>query len=112
MLLTPTSPTVAFPFGAKGDNPLQMYLCDLYTIPTNLAGHPGMSVPFGTGDGGSPRRRAGVGRHAWGTASMFRVGAVLERLQRSPHPHQQGKGSGHERDGSCCSRDGPGAHRS
>ena len=74
----PTSPTVAFPFGAKGDNPLQMYLCDLYTIPTNLAGHPGMSVPFGTGADGLP---VGVQVLA-GTldeASMFRVGAALER---------------------------------
>jgi aspartyl-tRNA(Asn)/glutamyl-tRNA(Gln) amidotransferase subunit A len=78
VLLTPTSPTVAFPFGAKGDNPLQMYLCDLYTIPTNLAGHPGMSVPFGTGADGLP---VGVQVLA-GTldeASMFRVGAALER---------------------------------
>ena len=54
VLLTPTSPSVAFPFGAKGDNPLAMYLCDTYTIPTNLSGHPGMSVPFGTGADGLP----------------------------------------------------------
>ena len=54
VLLTPTSPTVAFPIGAKTDNPLAMYLCDTYTIPTNLAGHPGMSVPFGTGADGLP----------------------------------------------------------
>jgi aspartyl-tRNA(Asn)/glutamyl-tRNA(Gln) amidotransferase subunit A len=78
VLLTPTSPTVAFPFGAKGDNPLAMYLCDLYTIPTNLAGHPGMSVPFGTGADGLP---VGVQILA-GTLdepTMFRVGAALER---------------------------------
>jgi aspartyl-tRNA(Asn)/glutamyl-tRNA(Gln) amidotransferase subunit A len=78
VLLTPTSPTVAFPFGAKGDNPLAMYLCDLYTIPTNLAGHPGMSVPFGTGADGLP---VGVQVLA-GTLdepTMFRVGAALER---------------------------------
>jgi aspartyl-tRNA(Asn)/glutamyl-tRNA(Gln) amidotransferase subunit A len=78
VLLTPTSPTVAFPFGAKGDNPLAMYLCDLYTIPTNLAGHPGMSVPFGTGADGLP---VGVQVLA-GTldeVTMFRVGAALER---------------------------------
>ncbi|MEZ5224448.1 MAG: Asp-tRNA(Asn)/Glu-tRNA(Gln) amidotransferase subunit GatA [Ilumatobacteraceae bacterium] len=78
VLLTPTSPTVAFPFGAKGDNPLAMYLCDLYTIPTNLAGHPGMSVPFGTGADGLP---VGVQVLA-GTldeVTMFKVGAALER---------------------------------
>ena len=78
VLLTPTSPTVAFPFGAKGDNPLAMWLCDLYTIPTNLAGHPGMSVPFGTGADGLP---VGVQVLAptLGEAVMFRVGAALER---------------------------------
>jgi aspartyl-tRNA(Asn)/glutamyl-tRNA(Gln) amidotransferase subunit A len=78
VLLTPTSPTVAFPFGAKGADPFAMYLCDLYTIPTNLAGHPGMSVPFGTGAEGLP---VGVQVLA-GTrdeATMFRVGAELER---------------------------------
>jgi aspartyl-tRNA(Asn)/glutamyl-tRNA(Gln) amidotransferase subunit A len=78
VLLTPTSPTVAFPFGSKGDNPFAMYLCDLYTIPTNLAGHPAMSVPFGSGADGLP---VGVQVLA-GTldeVTMFRVGAALER---------------------------------
>ena len=54
VLITPTSPTVAFPFGAKTENPMAMYLCDTYTIPSNLSGHPGMSVPFGTGADGLP----------------------------------------------------------
>ncbi len=78
VLLTPTSPTVAFPIGSKGDNPLAMYLCDLYTIPTNLAGHPGMSVPFGTGADGLP---VGVQVLAGtlGEAAMFRAAAALER---------------------------------
>jgi len=78
VLLTPASPSVAFPFGAKGDNPFAMYLCDVYTIPTNLAGHPGMSVPFGTGAHGLP---VGVQILA-GTLqepTMFRVAAALER---------------------------------
>ena len=78
VLLTPTSPSVAFEFGAKGDNPFAMYLCDTYTIPTNLAGHPGMSVPFGTGAHGLP---VGVQVLA-GTLqepTMFRVAAALER---------------------------------
>src|SRR4029077_18965452 len=47
VLLAPTAPTTAFAFGSKTDNPLAMYLSDVFTIPTNLAGHPGMSVPFG-----------------------------------------------------------------
>jgi aspartyl-tRNA(Asn)/glutamyl-tRNA(Gln) amidotransferase subunit A len=78
VLLTPTSPSVAFEFGSKGDNPLAMYLCDTYTIPTNLAGHPGMSVPYGTGAHGLP---VGVQVLA-GTLqepTMFRVAAALER---------------------------------
>jgi aspartyl-tRNA(Asn)/glutamyl-tRNA(Gln) amidotransferase subunit A len=81
VLLTPTSPSVAFPFGSKGDNPLAMYLCDTYTIPTNLAGHPGMSVPYGTGAHGLP---VGVQVLA-GTMqepTMFRAAAVLEQSMK------------------------------
>jgi len=77
VLLTPTSPSVAFPFGSKGDNPFAMYLCDTYTIPTNLAGHPAMSVPYGTGAHGLP---VGVQILA-GTLNepaMFRAAAALE----------------------------------
>jgi aspartyl-tRNA(Asn)/glutamyl-tRNA(Gln) amidotransferase subunit A len=77
VLLAPTSPTTAFPLGAKADNPLAMYLSDVFTIPTNLAGHPGMSVPFGTGDDGLP-----VGVQVLAPALhepvMFRVAAALE----------------------------------
>ncbi len=77
VLLTPASPSVAFPFGAKGDNPLAMYLCDVYTIPSNLTGHPGMSVPFGTGQHGLP---VGVQILAptLGEPVMFRTAAALE----------------------------------
>jgi aspartyl-tRNA(Asn)/glutamyl-tRNA(Gln) amidotransferase subunit A len=77
VLLTPASPSVAFPFGAKGDNPLAMYLCDVYTIPSNLIGQPGMSVPFGTGQHGLP---VGVQVLAptLGEPVMFRTAAALE----------------------------------
>jgi aspartyl-tRNA(Asn)/glutamyl-tRNA(Gln) amidotransferase subunit A len=78
VLLTPASPTVAFEMGDKASDPLTMYLCDTYTIPSNLTGHPGMSVPFGTGDHGLP-----VGVQVLAPALkddvMFQVGAALER---------------------------------
>ena len=78
VILTPTSPSVAFRFGSKTDDPLAMYLCDIFTIPTNLAGHPAMSVPFGTGQDDMP---VGVQVLAptLGEATMFRVAAELER---------------------------------
>ena len=77
VLLSPTSPTTAFPFGDKTADPLQMYLNDVCTIPTNLAGHPAMSVPFGVGDDGMP---VGVQvlAPALGEVAMFRTAAVLE----------------------------------
>jgi len=54
VLLTPTAPTAAFKFGEHGDDPLTMYLADIYTIPANLAGLPAMSVPAGLTAGGLP----------------------------------------------------------
>jgi len=77
-LLAPSSPTVAFPIGERADNPFAMYLCDTYTIPSNLSGHPGMSVPFGTGEGGLPIG-VQVLAPALGEPVMFRVAAELER---------------------------------
>ncbi len=78
VLISPASPTVAFEFGSKGDNPYAMYLCDTYTIPSNLAGHPAMSVPFGVGADGLP---VGVQvlAPALGEPVMFQVAAELER---------------------------------
>ena len=54
VLITPTSPTPAFRIGEKMDDPLQMYLCDIFTLSTNLAGIPGLSVPCGFSGTGLP----------------------------------------------------------
>jgi aspartyl-tRNA(Asn)/glutamyl-tRNA(Gln) amidotransferase subunit A len=47
VILTPTTPTTAFKIGEKSNDPLQMYLSDIYTTSANLAGIPGMSIPIG-----------------------------------------------------------------
>ncbi len=78
LLLGATTPTTAFPLGAKVEDPLAMYLSDVFTIPTNLAGHPALSVPFGTDEAGLP---VGVQLLAPALAepSLVAAGAVLER---------------------------------
>ncbi|MFA6061762.1 MAG: Asp-tRNA(Asn)/Glu-tRNA(Gln) amidotransferase subunit GatA [Gallionella sp.] len=54
VIMGPTSPSTAFNLGEKGDDPVQMYLSDIYTIAVNLAGLPGMSIPCGTGRDNMP----------------------------------------------------------
>ena len=64
-LVAPTSPTVAFPLGARLDDPVSMYLSDACTLPVNIAGLPGLSVPCGLSDGPAgraPVHRPGLGR--------------------------------------------------
>ncbi len=77
VLLAPTSPTVAFELGAKTADPLAMYLSDVCTIPSNLAGHPAMSVPFGKGECGLPIG-VQVLAPALGEPVMFQVAEALE----------------------------------
>ena len=80
VLLSPTAPTTAFKLGAKLDDPMAMYLNDVATIPANLAGVPGISVPSGLADeDGLP---AGVQVLAPATADdrLYTVGAAIESL--------------------------------
>jgi aspartyl-tRNA(Asn)/glutamyl-tRNA(Gln) amidotransferase subunit A len=77
-LVAPTSPTVAFEVGAKTADPLAMYLSDVCTIPSNLTGHPAMSVPIGLDGSGLP-----IGFQVMAPAlaeeTMFAVAAEVER---------------------------------
>jgi aspartyl-tRNA(Asn)/glutamyl-tRNA(Gln) amidotransferase subunit A len=83
VLLSPTAPGEAFALGAKTADPLTMYLNDVCTIPSNLAGHPAMSVPFGTGPSGLPIG-VQVLAPALGEAVMFQVAAALEAAAPAP----------------------------
>jgi aspartyl-tRNA(Asn)/glutamyl-tRNA(Gln) amidotransferase subunit A len=77
VLVSPTSPTVAFELGAKTQNPLAMYLSDLLTIPSNMAGLPGLSIPCGLSEG-LPVGFQLVGAQ-FAENTLFRVGHALER---------------------------------
>jgi aspartyl-tRNA(Asn)/glutamyl-tRNA(Gln) amidotransferase subunit A len=76
-LLTPTAPSAAFRAGDKMDDPVAMYLNDVFTVPASLAGLPGVSVPAGLDAGGLPLGLQVIGR-AWDEATVFRVGKALE----------------------------------
>jgi aspartyl-tRNA(Asn)/glutamyl-tRNA(Gln) amidotransferase subunit A len=81
VLLGATSPTEAFELDALTADPLAMYLNDVCTVPSSLAGHPAMSVPFGTGAAGLPIG-VQVLAPALGEARMFQVAAAIERASR------------------------------
>lgn len=80
VLLSPTAPTTAFKVGEKTSDPLAMYLNDVCTIPTNLAGHPAMSVPFGKDSNNMPIGVQILGPNL-SEATLVRAGAVLEANQ-------------------------------
>jgi aspartyl-tRNA(Asn)/glutamyl-tRNA(Gln) amidotransferase subunit A len=89
-IATPTSPTPAFKFGEKSDDPLAMYLSDIYTVTMNLAGLPGISIPCGL-----TKERLPIGLQIVGPSfreeTVLRVAAAFERdlkfdLERPPLP--------------------------
>jgi aspartyl-tRNA(Asn)/glutamyl-tRNA(Gln) amidotransferase subunit A len=77
VLVSPTSPTVAFKLGEKAENPLAMYLSDVLTIPSNMAGLPGLSIPCGLSDG-LPVGFQLIGPQ-FSENLLFRTGHALER---------------------------------
>jgi aspartyl-tRNA(Asn)/glutamyl-tRNA(Gln) amidotransferase subunit A len=72
VIMGPTSPSTAFKLGEKGDDPVQMYLSDIYTIAVNLAGLPGMSIPCGFGSNGLPTGLQIIGNY-FAEAQMLNV---------------------------------------
>jgi aspartyl-tRNA(Asn)/glutamyl-tRNA(Gln) amidotransferase subunit A len=77
LIVSPTSPTVAFKLGEKAGNPLAMYLNDLLTIPSCMAGLPGMNIPAGLSEG-LPVGLQLIGPQ-FSENTLFRAGHALEK---------------------------------
>src|SRR5213079_2731339 len=76
-IVTPTTPTPAFKLGEKADDPLAMYLADIYTVTADLVGIPGISVPCGRSKSGLPIGVQILGRH-FDEATILRLGHAVE----------------------------------
>jgi aspartyl-tRNA(Asn)/glutamyl-tRNA(Gln) amidotransferase subunit A len=77
VVLTPTAPSAAFGIGENADDPIAMYLNDVFTVPVNLAGLPGLSVPAGLSGEGLPLGLQLIGK-PFDEGTLFRVGGVVE----------------------------------
>ena len=77
-IVTPTPPSPAFKIGEKADDPLAMYLADIYTVTADLAGIPGISVPCGNTKTGLPIGLQVLGRH-FDESTVLRVAQAVER---------------------------------
>ncbi|MGI9418951.1 MAG: Asp-tRNA(Asn)/Glu-tRNA(Gln) amidotransferase subunit GatA [Geminicoccaceae bacterium] len=77
LILTPTTPFAPFPIGDRADDPIKMYLNDVFTVPTNLAGLPGISVPAGLSGDNLPLGLQLIGR-PFDEETVFRAAGVLE----------------------------------
>jgi len=78
LILTPTAPSAAFALGEKSDDPIAMYLNDVFTVPASLAGLPGISVPAGLDAGGLPLGLQLIGR-PFDEETVFAGAAALEK---------------------------------
>jgi aspartyl-tRNA(Asn)/glutamyl-tRNA(Gln) amidotransferase subunit A len=78
-IVTPTAPSAAFKLGEKADDPLAMYLADIYTVTADLAGVPGVSVPCGMTSSGLPIGLQILGRH-FDEGMVLRVAKAVERI--------------------------------
>jgi len=78
VVLTPTAPSTAFAIGEKQDDPIQMYLEDVFTVTLNLVGLPGISVPVGLGSDGLPMGLQLIGR-AFDEMTLFKAASALEK---------------------------------
>lgn len=78
VILTPTAPSSAFAIGENDDDPIKMYLGDVFTIPASLAGLPGISVPGGLDNQGLPLGLQIIGK-AWDEVTMFKAAHALEQ---------------------------------
>jgi aspartyl-tRNA(Asn)/glutamyl-tRNA(Gln) amidotransferase subunit A len=86
-ILTPTAPSAAFPLGEKSDDPVAMYLNDIFTVTTNLAGLPGLSLPAGLSHEGLPLGLQLIGRKL-DEASVFSLAGALEKAANfTARPH-------------------------
>ncbi len=77
LIIAPTAPTTAFKIGDKVEDPIAMYLNDIFTIPVNLAGLPGMSIPCGISKAGLPVGLQLIGK-PWDEATLFKIAAAYE----------------------------------
>ncbi len=86
-ILTPTSPTTAFKIGERSDDPLAMYLSDIYTVSANLAGVPAISFPCGVSSNGLPIGTQLIGNF-WSEATLLNLANIYEKefpLNMKPH---------------------------
>ncbi|CAN5618042.1 Asp-tRNA(Asn)/Glu-tRNA(Gln) amidotransferase subunit GatA [soil metagenome] len=91
VLLTPTSPTTAFKLGERSDDPLAMYLSDIYTVSANLAGVPAISVPCGLSEAGLPIGVQLIGNF-WAEDTLLNMASAFESafpVNAKPHVHAE-----------------------